>query len=247
MNYLDSIRDFTRSPKWLMNLLLAGLCGLIPVVGPMVVLGWLLGGFWGRDSYQAVSFPDFDFSRFGDYLMRGLWPMLVGLVAGTVIGIVGWLICLVPMMGMGMLAGGGGDQGSTLAALVMVPLMFGVMLVVAVAFGLLLKPLMLRAALLQDFGKAFDFAWVLDFLKRTWLECVLATLFLWVASIALSLLGLLALCVGIYFISGPIFFAMVHLDRQLYLLFVQRGGEALTLSPKLREDPPVMTVLPPSP
>jgi hypothetical protein len=247
MNYIDSIRDFFLSPKWLTNLLLAGLCSLIPVVGPMVVLGWLLGGFWGRGTYQAAAFPDFDFSRFGDYLTRGLWPMVVALVAGVVIAPVMWLICFVPLMGMGVLAGGHGRQGSEAAALVMVPLMVGAVLVVTVVFGLLLKPLMLRAALLQDFPKAFDFGWALRFLKYTWLECVLATVFLWLASLALALVGLMALCVGIYFVSGPVYFAMAHLDRQLYLLFLERGGDALELSPKLREGPPAIPAPPPPP
>jgi hypothetical protein len=247
MNYLDSIRDFFQSPKWLTNLLLSGLCSLIPVVGPMVLLGWLLGGFWGRDTYQAAAFPDFDFGKFVDYLTRGLWPMLVALVAGVVIAPVMGLICFVPLMGMGVLTGGHGHQGAEGVALVMVPLMFGAMLVVGVACGLLIKPLMLRAALLQDFPRAFNFGWALGFLKYTWLECVLATVFLWFASLALALVGLMALCVGIYFISGPIYFAMAHLDRQIYLLFLARGGDALELSPKLREGPPAMATLPPPP
>ena len=243
MNYLDSIRDYFQSPKWFTNLLLAGLCSLIPVVGPMVLLGWLLGGFWGRDSYQAASFPDFDFAKFGDYLTRGLWPMLVALVAGLVVAPVMWLICFLPIVGMGALAGGHGHRGADAAALVMVPLMFGLIMVVGVALGLLIKPLMLRAGLLQDFSKAFDFGWAVRFLKCTWLECLLASLFLWAASMAFALVGLMALCIGIYFISGPIYFAMAHLDRQLYHLFLERGGDALTLSPKLRDRPPPLTTL----
>ncbi|MCF7731429.1 MAG: hypothetical protein K9N23_07070 [Akkermansiaceae bacterium] len=144
---------------------------------------------------------------------------------------------------MGGRAGGSGHRGADAAALVMVPLMFGLIMVVGVAFGLLIKPLMLRAGLLQDFSKAFDFGWAMRFLKYTWLECVLASLFLWVASMALALVGLMALCIGIYFISGPIYFAMAHLDRQLYLLFLERGGDALTLSPKLRDGPPQLPTL----
>lgn len=235
MNYLGSFRDFFQSPKWLTNLLLAGLCSLIPVVGPMVLLGWLLGGFWGRDTYQAATFPAFDFGRFGNYLTRGLWPMLVSLVAGVVIAPAMWLVCFVPLMCMSTLTGGHGHHGSDGVALVMVPLMLGAMLAMIVAFGLLIKPLMLRAALLQDFSKAFDFGWALHFLKCTWLECVLATVFLWFASLALALVGLMAICVGIYFVSGPIYFAVSHLDRQLYLLFLERGGDALEPSPKLRD------------
>lgn len=49
--------------------------------------------------------------------------------------------------------------------------------------------------------------------------------------------GFLALCVGIYFVAGPIYFAMVHPDRQVYFLFLERGGP-VPASPKLRDDPP---------
>ena len=49
MNYSASISDFFKSPKWAMNMLLGGLCVLIPVVGPIVIMGWLVISFWGRE------------------------------------------------------------------------------------------------------------------------------------------------------------------------------------------------------
>jgi len=85
MNCLTSITDFFESPKWMMNLLLAGVCFLIPIVGPMVVIGWLITGFWGRPDQSPRTFPDFDFNLFATYIERGLWPFLVGLVASLVL------------------------------------------------------------------------------------------------------------------------------------------------------------------
>jgi hypothetical protein len=38
----------------------------------MVVLGWLITGFWARQDQNFETFPDFDFSHFGKYLERGL-------------------------------------------------------------------------------------------------------------------------------------------------------------------------------
>ena len=245
MKYLDSVQDFFKSPRWLTNLLVAGLCGWIPVVGPMVVLGWLLGGFWGRDDTNPATFPDFKFDRFAEYLKRGLWPMLVGMLSGFVIAPVMWVLSVVPMLVVSALGAGHGNHESgargivaLLAMLVMFVLIFACM----IAFTLLLKPLMLRASLLQDFGKAFDFRWCLRFVKLTWLECVLTLLFLWVVALAFELVGLLALCIGVMFILAPIHFAWVHLDQQLYKLFVQRGGEPLPLSPSLRDGPPSVPI-----
>ena len=78
MNYLASIADFFKYPKWTMNMLLGGVCCLIPAVGPMVYMGWLITGTWCRKDERYETSPDFDFNKFGKYLERGLWPMLVG-------------------------------------------------------------------------------------------------------------------------------------------------------------------------
>ena len=106
MNYAASVSDFFKSPKWMMNLLLGGVCVLIPIVGPMVVLGWLITGFWARQDENFETFPDFDFSHFGKYLERGLWPFLVAFVASMAMSIVMvplvWIL-MIPTM----LIGGG--------------------------------------------------------------------------------------------------------------------------------------------
>ena len=88
MNYTASVSDYFKSPKWMMNTLLAGLCVFIPFIGPIVIKGWLITGFWGRDDERCETFPDFDFSNFGKYIERGLWPFLVTLVSGVALGMV---------------------------------------------------------------------------------------------------------------------------------------------------------------
>src|SRR5204863_2869860 len=84
MNYTASVSDYFKSAKWMMNTLLAGVCVFIPFVGQIVIKGWMITGFWGRDDDRPETFPDFDFNNFGKYLERGLWPFLVTLVAGLV-------------------------------------------------------------------------------------------------------------------------------------------------------------------
>ena len=103
MNYTASVSDYFKSPKWMMNTLLAGVCVFIPLVGQMVVKGWLITGFWGRDDERPETFPDFDFNNFGKYLERGLWPFLVTLVSSLVFT-VPLLVVAVPLsMLMGVL------------------------------------------------------------------------------------------------------------------------------------------------
>src|SRR3954467_4838636 len=89
MNYTASVSDYFKIPKWMMNTLLAGVCVFIPFIGPIVIKGWLITGFWGRDDERPETFPDFDFGNFGKYLERGLWPFLVTLVTSFVLAMAG--------------------------------------------------------------------------------------------------------------------------------------------------------------
>ena len=100
---------------------------------------------------------------------------------------------------------------------------------------LLLVPLKIRACLAQDFAKSFDLGFVKRFVALTWKEIVLSSLFVLVASVVLTLLGMLVFCVGMYFAMVLIYFSWTHLNKQLYQLYLSRGGEPVPLSPKLVE------------
>jgi hypothetical protein len=89
---------------------------------------------------------------------------------------------------------------------------------------------------MQEFGPAFNFAFLKRFIALTWKETILASLFFFVASLALGAVGAIILCIGIYFATVPAYFCMVHLHKQLYRLYLSRGGEAVPPSPKLRDD-----------
>lgn len=229
----------------MMNLLLGGLCVLIPVVGPMVVLGWLITGFWARQDQSFQTFPDFDFSQFGKYLERGLWPFLVAFVASMVMSIVMvpiiWILILIPTMLIGGgLSSGGHDASASCLGVVVPVLMLLVWAVMIVVLMLVLVPLKIRASMTQDFAKSFDLGFVKRFLARTWKEMVLSSLFVLVASIIFVCLGMIVFCVGVYFALVLIYFSWTHLQKQLYALYLSRGGEPVPISPKLNEASPVI-------
>src|SRR5882724_2342775 len=185
MNYIVSVSDYFKSPKWMMNTLLAGVCVFIPVVGQMVIKGWLITGFWGRDDERPETFPDFDFNNFGKYLERGLWPFLVTLVSSLALGMV-FAVFLVPfaMISSVLSAGSHGHENGCLGALIAVVMFFFyVVMIVAILF--LLTPLVLRACITQDFGQSFNFAFVKRFVSLVWKEILLSSLFQIVVSIIL--------------------------------------------------------------
>jgi hypothetical protein len=238
MDYMASISDFFKSPKWKMNLLLGAVCALIPVVGQMVLMGWLITGFWGREDQRPETFPDFDFNQFGKYLERGVWPFLVSLAVGVGLALVmSFLIVPLSLVPSLIFAGGDRHAGGAAGAIIglFALLLYAVMLL---ALMFVLTPLKLRASIVQDFAKSFDLGFVKKFVATTWVEIVLSSLFLIVTGIVLTCLGFLACCIGIYLVVVPIYFAWAHLLKQLYALYLQRGGEPIPFSPKLRDIPP---------
>ena len=240
MNYTASVSDFFKSPKWMMNTLLAGVCVFIPFVGPIVIKGWLLTGFWGRQDERCETFPDFDFNNFGKYLERGLWPFLVTFVASLVMAFILCLFVVPLVMLLSLAVPQNNSVGSSCIGLGI----FGVLLVFYVVAILtlmtVLTPLTLRASLTQEFGAAFNLTFMKRFIGLTWKEILVASLFKLAASLLLSAGGLLLLCVGVYFATVPIYFCWVHLHKQLYQLYLSRGGEPVPVSPKLQDYQPAV-------
>lgn len=238
MNYTASVSDFFKSPKWMMNLLLGGVCVLIPIVGPMVVMGWLITGFWARQDENCATFPDFDFSNFGKYLERGLWPFLVVFVVSIAFSIVmvplTWVLMIPAMLVGGLSSGDHANTSSCLGfiAMILMMLFFAVMIF---AMMLVLVPLKIRASLTQDFAKSFDVGFVKQFLALTWKEIVLSSLFVMITGVLFVCLGMIVLCVGMYFALVLVYFSWTHLNKQLYTLYLSRGGEPVPLSPKLND------------
>ena len=234
MNYTAAVTDFFKSPKWVTNLLLAGVCVFIPFIGAIVIMGWIIGGLWGRDDDRPETFPDFDFGKFGKYLERGLWPFLVKLASGIVVGMVLAVILVPAALISGMITHGANDNGCVGA--IMALFMFCVYLVVIVALLFLIMPLTLRATLTQDFAQSFNFQWVKKFATMMWKEILFAALFQVAASLLLVGVGALAICIGMYFALVIVYFCWLHLNKQLYQLYLSRGGEPIPVSPKLRDD-----------
>jgi hypothetical protein len=235
MNYTASVSDFFKSPKWMMNMLLAGVCGLIPLIGQIVIKGWLITGFWAREDERCETFPDFDFNNFAKYLERGLWPYLVTLVTGLVLGLaVGF--CMGPVAIISSLAlPHDHSAGSSCGAVFMAILTTILYVILTLGIFLVLTPLTLRATITQDFGQAFNFGFVKRFITLMWKEILLSSLFLMVVSLVLACVGALIFCIGIIFATAPIYFCWLHLHKQLYGLYLSRGGEPVPLSPKLRD------------
>ncbi|MFL6538402.1 MAG: DUF4013 domain-containing protein [Chthoniobacterales bacterium] len=231
MNYTAAISDFFKTPHWPRNLLFGAICVLLPIVGPIVLTGWMVIGFWGRDSDDPAAFPEFQFDDFATYLERGLWPFLVLFVSTLVMMAPFFFLMLVAVFGTAFFADH--PNGGCVAAVSWLGTMC-LFFVVMILFSLVIAPLKLRASLTQSFSQAFDLSFVKRFITLTWKETLLASLFLMLVNIVFMVVGMLALFVGIYFVMVPFYFAVTHITKQLYRLYLDRGGAAVPISPKLR-------------
>jgi hypothetical protein len=230
MNYTAAISDFFKTPHWPRNLLFGAICVLLPIVGPIVLTGWMVIGFWGRDGDDPAAFPEFQFDDFATYLERGLWPFLVLFVANLVL-IVPFVFLMFAAFATTFLAN---QRNAGYVAGVSVCAVMCLFFVAMVLFALVMTPLKLRASLTQSFGQAFDISFVKRFIALTWKETLLAWLFLMVANVVFMIVGMLALFIGIYFVMVPVYFAFTHITKQLYQVYLDRGGEPVPISPKLR-------------
>ena len=233
MRYLESFQYIFAHPDWVMSVVLASVCMLIPVIGSILLQGYAYEIVESLHRFPGQLYPKFDFGRFSQYLMRGIWPFLVSLVIGLVMSIPIICIVMIPFLALMALAGGGGggEEAGAAAALGMC-CMYGLIFVLSIAMNICIVPFMLRAALAQDFAEGFKFGWAMDFLAKMWLELVLAALFLMAVSLfVITPLAVITCFIGIYPGIALLLMAQAHLLNQLYTIYLARGGEPIPLKP----------------
>ncbi len=237
MDFSSSVTDFFKSPKWGMNVLLGGVCMIIPVIGPMILQGWHITGFWARrDQANPSEFPPFDFQFFGKYLERGLWPFLVALIAALARTAFTLILFTGPMIFMSEF---GMDETSPRQGFpfILIPCLL-IYLISLPLFSFITTPLLLCASITQDFGQSFNLSFIKNFIALVWREQVLSMLFMLGVYFVLIVITVVSCYVGGIFSFPIVIFAAAHLQKQLYQLYLTRGGEAIPVSPKLADVPP---------
>lgn len=234
MNYSASITDFFKSPKWGMNLLLGAVCVLIPMIGPLILSGWVITQLWSRgDDEKPSEYPPFDFQHFTKYLLRGLWPFLVQMVAGMVIAPVFMVLVFVFMAIAAPIMEN--NEAVTVFMIIFAVIAYIVLLTV---LNLIIVPLSISATITQDFMLAFNFGFIRNFLSLVWKELLITALFLIAVGIATAIIAVCTCYIGAFAAFPLVTFAWQHIQKQLYLLHLSRGGMALPRSPKLSDLPP---------
>lgn len=229
MSWGESISYVFNHPQAMMNLLFGSICQLIPVIGPLVFMGYQFETIVDLTCSQGATYRAFDWNRFSAYLKRGLWPFLVAMLIMVVL----IPVLYISMIVFGLVIGGaaqalGPDAGGIVA---LIGMLFFMAFIFAFSIGLqmLLQPLMLRAALTQNFAEGFQLGFAVEFVKLTWKEMVVGFLFQGFMGMMIIIVGMLALCVGIYPAMVVVLLMQAHCQFQYYEIYRARGGSVIPI------------------
>ena len=221
MHYMQAYKFVFDHPNWVANLLLGTVAQIIPVVGPIVFMGYVAEVIESLHRYPGHQYPDFNFDKFGDYLMRGLWPFLVAMVASLVVMPVAMMM---PLM-LPLMALVDSPAVHVVAFLLWIVLYFASFVVM----GFVMVPMLLRSALMQNFPDAFSWTFISDFIGKMWMDMVVAFLFHAVMATLVVMVGLMLFCIGYLPAMVLALFAQWHLMYQLYEVYLSRGGQPIPL------------------
>jgi hypothetical protein len=205
LEYLRAYQYIFDNPDWMMVLLWGALLMIIPVVGPLVLLGYMFVIIDALLESKGTRYPVLDLNRFVDYLVRGLWPFLAAIVLSLVlipIYLLAWVVIVVAMLIAREL---GGDEAAGIVMSLMMLVVFSIMFVLIIGLNLVTLPMTL-----------------------------LALLFLMVSSFAVIMVGYLACCIGVLFAQPIVMLAYAHILYQLYAIYITRGGQPVTAKPAIK-------------
>ena len=223
MQYLHAYQYVFENKKWPQNLLFCALCMLIPIVGQLVLWGYLAEVMESLVRDETRPYPNFDFGRFGEYLKRGVWPfvvMLVAMLPAMPVFLVGMGVMFLGMILLREHAVAGG---------LLLVVWFPIHLALVALVSVFVVPFFIRAVLIQEFGASFSWTFFKDFLRRTFWEILLAWLFISVSGMIVGFAGMCLCLVGMYPAMALVTFAQFHLYYQLYKLYLERGGAPIPL------------------
>ncbi len=218
MQFFKPFTYFIRKPGGFTNVLYGCVCVLIPVIGPIILLGYRAEVAESLEKDPDLEdYPNFDFNRFVDYLIRGVWPFLAELV----VMLVAWvLIGLAAGVGFAVaVASGEWMYGVLAGSLLLFP--------VTLATILLMWPMELYTQLSGGFNFGATLRFTFRFLGKVWGQMLIAALVFGFLSTLLSFAGMLACFIGVYPAAVIQALAQQHYAAQLYRQYLDEGGEPI--------------------
>jgi hypothetical protein len=229
VQYLQPFLYFARKPETgYKNVLLGCLCPLIPFVGVMVLLGYRaqVSEELERDP-EMKDHPDIKLDDLTIYLKRGVWPFLTRLLFMVIVVPVAYAFAFAVGFGIYQVA------PEPLLGFAAGALVFLAILLVATT---ILWPMEYHAQVTQKFAPIEEFKFAIRFARVCWFSSFVAVLMYSMLGSVVTIIGMLLCYIGLY----PAFvvqqMAEQHLMSQLYLLYLEEGGEPIRRPEMLDDD-----------
>ena len=240
MEYLKGYKVFRSDPEWTKKigvgslLFLSTMC--IPMLGQIVLVGWqaliMRRAVQGQDEPLPRLDLDFDYLGklvgigFKGFVVRFLWSM-----PAMMLGF-GVFFCLyfgAIAVGVGAAESGSGDEVGLVmmccigaGALLWLP--FVVLLTIPANVAAM------RTELTDDLNQGLRFKETIDFTKAMFKPLFKGHMLLFVVGGGLGIVGMLMCYVGIFPVVVLGMIAQAHLMAQVYRLWVEQGGEELSVA-----------------
>jgi hypothetical protein len=227
-DYIQPFRYLFDNPKAGMNLLFACILMLIPIVGPIVSMGWYGRVLRALVKHETPAVPELDFNQFVEYLKEGAIAFVISLL---IVLPITFIILFVVFGGIAMISLFTHEPEQMQPFLIVT--FIGIGGVVLLGFMLLISifssAALTRAYLTLDWGQAMDFRKIISYAKATWRSVVTAWVVYLPASILLMIVGMLALYLGLYPASVIMSVAWIHFMYQIYERYLASGGEPIPI------------------
>ncbi|MBF0107329.1 MAG: DUF4013 domain-containing protein [Deltaproteobacteria bacterium] len=217
MNYARSVKFIFESPRWWVTILLGLLCLMIPLVGPVVFVGYGVTLFKNYHQSKQDRLIAFDFAYFIDYLKSGIWPIL-GVFIFTFVSI----FLFAAIVGIILALGYYSNVPSELLGILLwvVIIVFYIPFIFFVTLASI--PMAIGAAVGLSLRDALNPKFILDFIRLMWAETLVSVLFLAAVGFCAMFAGMFLCFVGTYLAMPFMMIVQWHLHWQLYETYLEK-------------------------
>ena len=225
LQYLAGFKFLFNDANWGNNLLIGSVFNIIPVVGPIIVLGWFCEIMQRLTKGAPQPIPKLDFSDFVYYLQRGLIPFVVMLIIILPMTIIIGVVVVILVVLTGALASQSHSPETLVPVLVLWVLFLFALIFIPMA--VLSNAVLTRAYLTEDFGAALQLGKIIAYAKATWKNVLKAYFVYLPLTFGITLVGMMALYFGMFPAMLICNLAWVYLAWQIYEINLAEGGEAI--------------------
>lgn len=236
---------FRDDPEWKGKVLMASLAMLtamfIPVLGQLIVGGWLAITLRRILAGDDRTLPPIGFDNIGELLSAGFKPFLVQtlwMLPLTMLAMVGgFVVAFGGILGAGAASaarhagerGGHAGAGFGVGMLACILGIYALIIVGSFVFGIFAHCAVTRTEVSDDMSQGMKFREVMGFAKRSWGDILKVFFITGFINYFIVILGMLLFCVGMFPAVVITMLAGAHLRAQIYKKYLEKGGEAVPL------------------